>query len=645
MYLSLSLILIMALLGTMVEVARGKVCRVHGKRTLDVAVERLMTEYNRPFYDRYGLFVLEDYGEPFEPCMARYVGEILGGDNLYEGNLEELEIAEKHYIGEDGGKALENQIEAKMKRVLVDNAVQLGVRRQKSALSVEEAAREIDEKVERERQGAEAGIQLLCLMKLIDGVNCTSGNVQGETYFSKMFYRGRDGGESLGITETVVWNAMKGKLVPLDETLSQLTKPNVKQRFENQVKNVIRKTEEALNIMRHLGTKLATLNLGENPISVLEGNRQILLQTRHILAADVTEAEIKELETLWKNYDTTGICFSYNGITQSEKGEDPTNCFSDALTGGVLNLVRKDEESISSKELETADFYRKWYDVSNRKIDYGNRVQKVTNEQEVDLQGAMGGMVDISVSDYFLTEYVKSAFVNWQQKNEKENHCFDYELEYLISGEKSDEKNLEQMVNRLFLVRTVVNTTTIMASNSRRETAYAAASAAVGFTGIEPLIRFTQTMFLILWGMAEALVDVAGILHGKDVSLVKTQSQLKVKFSELFQIDRQYVLAQMEQLPKKTTSSFDYEDYAILFLLGNKREITYYRMMDIMQENLRLDGLKQFNLGMCVDSLRVKGVFCFPTKFFRMPQLQKMVRRELNQFRSEAITTMSYVAD
>lgn len=63
-FLSLTLVVILALLGTMVEVGRGKVCQVHGRRTLRSAADSLLTEYNLPLFQEYHLFSWKMWENP-----------------------------------------------------------------------------------------------------------------------------------------------------------------------------------------------------------------------------------------------------------------------------------------------------------------------------------------------------------------------------------------------------------------------------------------------------------------------------------------------------------------------------------------------------------------------------------------------------
>ena len=74
-FLSLTAILIFALLGTLVETARYTVCKNHVLRTLQTAAEGLLTEYSRPLYEQYGLFFIESEGTPYTDVMAKYIGD------------------------------------------------------------------------------------------------------------------------------------------------------------------------------------------------------------------------------------------------------------------------------------------------------------------------------------------------------------------------------------------------------------------------------------------------------------------------------------------------------------------------------------------------------------------------------------------
>ena len=53
--------------------------------------------------------------------------------------------------------------------------------------------------------------------------------------------------------------------------------------------------------------------------------------------------------------------------------------------------------------------------------------------------------------------------------------------------------------------------------------------------------------------------------------------------------------------------------------------------MDLMEWNIRDNYEKGFSLGKCVESFQVRGSFSMKTKFFRLPFIQKILNRKLEQ--------------
>ena len=69
-FLSLVFLLVFALFGTLLETARYTVCKNHAARTLRTGAEGLLSEYNRPLYEHYGLFFIEKGGTPYEQVIG-----------------------------------------------------------------------------------------------------------------------------------------------------------------------------------------------------------------------------------------------------------------------------------------------------------------------------------------------------------------------------------------------------------------------------------------------------------------------------------------------------------------------------------------------------------------------------------------------
>lgn len=651
-FLSLILLIIMALLGTMVEVTRGKICRVYGRRVLKNAVDSLMTEYSRPLYERYHLFFIEDGGKSFEKSIAEYAAGTLGGGksftdslDLYDGVLNEVLVKNKRYIGEDGGAALQEQITAYMKRSVAADTIQDFLGKTSGLESLSESAEEIDNKVKEEKEAAEENQNVLALMRLIDGVDCSGGTVDGQQYFVKMFHHGKKQPERFGITEPVVWDAVKGNIVELQVYFGRLQKDAVmRKQFVKMVREVSKKTKEAEKLAEGMKTPLVKMNVRGDVSAVLAGNQEILQRTMELLTGEVTDETMSELKQLWKRYNTSGIQFDYTGIGEKGGAENPMDSFSKAVSGGLTKLVCKEENKISGKSVDNPNHYQKLYaDTLKQGQSVSDQLQSFAEDEEVHLRDGVSGIGKGAVTEFLVGQYMKKNFSSAVQSVGEGKKRLEYEWEYILCGGKSDKENLEEVIGRLMLIRSVINTTAILSSSEKRNTAHAAALAVVGFTGMEPLIRFTQTLFLVLWGMAESLVDVAALLQGRSVPLIKHAKDIVLQFPDLYRINNHFIMEKAKRWTEGTTHSFGYKEY-LLLMMGAAREEHYYRMMDLMEWSIQDNDYAGFRLGICVDAFQVTGSFSFGTKFFRMPIMESVLKRKLHEFYQRICVNAGYTA-
>lgn len=650
-FLSLTLLVIMSLLGTMTEVARGKACRVYGRRTMRTAVDSLLSEYSRPLFETYQLFFIENGGKPFRQSISEYAAGTVNPDvmdggclDFYDGILDDVMVAKERYAGDEGGAALQEQITEYMKRSLVSDVAQKFLGKTESLEQLEETAEEIDQKVSEEKEAAEESCYVLELMRLIDGVDCSGARVKGQNAFVKMFFHGKKKAERFGITEPVVWNAMKGNIIELQTYFGRMQKSaEVRQQFARLVQQAERKASEALTLAQKLGSRLKDWNISGDVPAILSSNVSILRQTSEYLKKPLTDEMMAELKRIWKQYNTSDIVFDYAGINEKGGAKNPMDCFSDAISGGLSSLVLEKGIQISPKTVKNPDHYRTLYadEETNQGSDV-NRLKAFAEEGEVELSQAAKGISRAEISDAMVCQYMKKYFSSAVKPVGTGKKRLEYEWEYILCGGRSDKQNLEEVIGRLVLLRSIINTTAILSSSGKRDTAYAAALAVIGFTGMEPLIRLTQTLFIILWGTVEALVDVAAILQNRKVPLLKTTKDIVVEFSELYNVSNQYIMKKAAGYSKADENSIGYEEYMMFLMLG-KRSERNYRIMDLMEWNIRDNAEPKFNFGICVDSFQVTGEFLYATKFFRMPLIQNVIDRKLNHFRQSVTLEARYV--
>ena len=110
-FLSLVFLLVFALFGTLLETARYTVCKNHAARTLRTGAEGLLSEYNRPLYEHYGLFFIEKGGTPYEQVIGRYAGDTIsaadkGEMDFLDGGIDDIQVKNKVYLGDNHAEAL-----------------------------------------------------------------------------------------------------------------------------------------------------------------------------------------------------------------------------------------------------------------------------------------------------------------------------------------------------------------------------------------------------------------------------------------------------------------------------------------------------------------------------------------------------------
>ena len=110
---------------------------------------------------------------------------------------------------------------------------------------------------------------------------------------------------------------------------------------------------------------------------------------------------------------------------------------------------------------------------------------------------------------------------------------------------------------------------------------------------LEPLL---QTILILTWALAESLYDVWVILDGGRIPLLKTAKDWHYSLEEILNFS-----GVKEERPER--SGLSYGDYLRLLLMFQEKETTTYRLMDIMEMDIRkTPGNRYFRLDGCIDS-------------------------------------------
>ena len=240
--------------------------------------------------------------------------------------------------------------------------------------------------------------------------------------------------------------------------------------------------------------------------------------------------------------------------------ENPMDFVSLWKKSPILTLVVENSSQISPKSISQKN------SIQNRKLETGN-LEKAGKE---------------TLEKLWLLQYLNTYFScqSGAGAGGGDSHALDYELEYCIGGKETDSQNLEQAVNRLLLLREAGNFATIMQDSGKQALAMEIAAAAVGFTGLPPLIQAVQVGILLGWSYMESILDVRHLLAGGKVPLIKEVSQ--------WQSDVSLGQKALEQDTKQEEQGLDYREYLQILLLSVKEDTLVYRAMDVMEQNIRL---------------------------------------------------------
>lgn len=101
-----------------------------------------------------------------------------------------------------------------------------------------------------------------------------------------------------------------------------------------------------------------------------------------------------------------------------------------------------------------------------------------------------------------------------------ESHHMAYEQEYLLGGKETDRGNLLYTAGELLLMREGIRFLEYLTDAAKRKEAAAVATAIVGITGSPVLIKLLQTAVLAVWALNDAAADVQALMHGQKIPLI-----------------------------------------------------------------------------------------------------------------------------
>lgn len=214
----------------------------------------------------------------------------------------------------------------------------------------------------------------------------------------------------------------------------------------------------------------------------------------------------------------------------------------------------------------------------------------------------IGNPDDHFLSDeFFLSEYIFDHFDCYIRKKDDRSiwpRCLQYEVEYLAGGRLSDQENLKLVADKMLLLRFVMNYSFASSDTEINNTAGAMADVLSGVFGLPAAREAVRVLLISAISYGESLLEVHTLFAGGEIAAVKDAGTWNLYFHNAAEL-----LKNREKV-KTGKNNVDYKDYLRLLLaIQIKPEKVYYRMMDVMQVNLRLEQ-PEFLMENCIFRFR-----------------------------------------
>ena len=200
-------------------------------------------------------------------------------------------------------------------------------------------------------------------------------------------------------------------------------------------------------------------------------------------------------------------------------------------------------------------------------------------------------------------QYITSKFSS-AAESKSDSRNLDYEIEYLIGGNETDEENLKDVVGKLLLVRMGLNYTYLMTDMGRQGEAETMAAAFAAIVLQPELKEVIKQLLLLFWTFGESVVDLRALLAGRKIAVVKSDADWQLPLSSIFT----FWLSNVGYEGADAEGGLDYEQYLQILLYLKDTETLTMRTLDRIEQNLRFEkGLDEFRADVCVTKLKLQN--------------------------------------
>ncbi|MBQ6313089.1 MAG: hypothetical protein IJI30_07440 [Lachnospiraceae bacterium] len=276
-------------------------------------------------------------------------------------------------------------------------------------------------------------------------------------------------------------------------------------------------------------------------------------------------SEAEQQEEITEKLQVEAITGFAHTLSELEGGEPVTGLFS--LFAGffgrpVLQIAMPQGKTVSASSIDLNKA------ASHRSLREGHGV--FTGHREPSL-------LSDTLFDLYLLDVMN------QETDEPKESGLSYEIEYILAGEESDRKNLENVAGRLILIRTAFNAQYLKESAVRQTEITQLAiflAAVLAAPECEEAIREAVTY---VWSYAEAVMDIKALFDDKKVPLNKDDQSWTLSLEGLLSFEKS-VAEGWESADEE--EGLSYKDYLRMLLALESRQTKCMRALDLIETNL-----------------------------------------------------------
>lgn len=284
-------------------------------------------------------------------------------------------------------------------------------------------------------------------------------------------------------------------------------------------------------------------------------------------AIDEAKSQMENAEAAEDTADMSGAKETEDENETAESGnnapakveENPLELVLSLKQNALLGIVTGDISNLSTAQIDLTD------GVEQRTCQKGTISKTPT-------VNAYDKVLVIEYMDRYFADYLSPA----------DGHALSYEMEYVLCGKDSDKDNLESVVGRLLLIREAANVTHILSDSQKRAEAAAFAGTLAGFTGNPAVIKVVEIGIVAAWAYVESILDIRALLDGDKIALMKNTSQWMTQLGSFSE-----AIANGAKT-KNCENGLGYLDYLKGFLFTMNRQKVAYRMMNVIEQNIRM---------------------------------------------------------